>query len=255
MLSKPLWIKAKSLKTGGYLRGLVGFEVRTSVEDMISGGTMVKAEAPAGFNPSWLRAGDGAMTAIYKIDPPAMGVFHLTNAVKVGERYLVSTVANNETYLILCDAHGAAYVSDLDVVLIRKRLGSGAYGPPGMHVGGANVDYVGGDNPLLRSFWNQQFGKVHYPPAYECIQHGEATGTAGNFKKIKAPLPGRRPYDPAIDERGTVWGPGDAWDSERLIVVVGRAENLPTGVGWTKVWGDLVHFHNANHMGEFRIGR
>jgi hypothetical protein len=241
-LSKPLWIKAKSLKAGGYLKGLVGYRLDPGMHPSLLAKLARKVTPPAGFNPRWLECGNGKIAAVYKIDSRGHAAFGLTDAAKTSDHYLVET----DGFLILCDARGSAYVSDLDVVLIQKRLGSGAYGPPGMHVGPGNITYRGGDNAALQPYWNQQFSRVQYPPGYQCIQHGEATGTAGNFKPINGS------FDPSMDVRTTIWSPGDAWESERLIVAA-QAEHLPNGVGYARNWDDLVHFHHANPMGEFRI--
>ncbi len=242
-MSKPLWIKAKSLREGGYLAGLVGYKM-----DAQTAKYLIKVTNPGqGFNPGWLARGGGKMTGLYKLSAGGIHPFKIADSAKMVDHYLVET----DGFLILCDSKGAAYVSDFDVAIIQKRLGSGSYGPPGMNVGPKGIPYTGGDNARLRPFWNKQFGNVHYPPGYEVIQHGEFTGTAGNFKSV-IPKHGERPFEPSMDTRGTVWGPGSTWDSEQLIVVA-NAEHLKGGVGWANGWGDLVNFHNANPMGEFRI--
>jgi|GEM_PF-2378023 len=236
-LSKPLWIKAKSLKVGGYLKGLVGYRKTIGIK---TGLRTVKP--PAGFNPAWIARGGGKVDAVYGIGLGShKTIFEVTDSALAAEHYLVET----DGFLILCDAKGAAYVSDLDVVLIQKQLRSGAFGPPGMNVGPAHIPYTGGDNAQMGVFWNKAFDHAGYPPGYKPWQHGEFTGTAGNF------LPTKKGFEPSMHVRAQVWGPGDTWNSEQLIVAA-QANNLG-GVGLADNWGQLAAFHRANPMGEFRF--
>lgn len=236
-LSKPLWIKAKSLKAGGYLKGLVGYRKTVGIK---LGLRTVKP--PAGFDPSWIARGGGKVDAVYGIGFGShKSVFEITDATLASQHYLVET----DGFLILCDAKGAAYVSDLDVVLIQKRLQSGAFGPPGMNVGPKNIPYTGGDNAQVGMFWNKAFERVGYPPGYKAIQHGEHGGTAANFKSAG------KGFEPSMHVKQQVWDPGDTWDSEQLIVAA-QADNI-AGVGLADNWNKINAFHRANPMGEFRF--
>ena len=237
-LSKPLWIKAKSLKVGGYLRGLVGYRKMHGVRDALR-----SVKPPTGFNPGWIARGGGKVDAVYGIAPGAHKVFGLTDAGQAADHFLVET----DGFLILVDSKGAAYVSDLDVVLIQKQLPSGAFAPPGMNVGPKGIPWKGGDNAEVGAFWNKSFEKAGYPPGYRPIQHGEAGGTAANFK------PAGEKFDPSMDVRKQVWEPGDTWDSERLVVAA-QADNIG-GVGLAESWGKMDAFHAANPMGQFRFSR
>ena len=238
-LSKPLWIKAKSLKEGGFLKGLVGYKKTVGIKTVLR-----TVKPPAGFNPGWVARGGGKVDAVYGIGLGShKKVFEITDAAAASEHYLVET----DGFLILCDAKGAAYVSDLDVVLVQKQSGSGAFGPPGMNVGPKKIPYTGGDNAQVGKFWNDAFARVGYPPGYKPWQHGEATGTAGNF------LPAAKGYDASMDVRTPVWGPGVTWDSEKLIVAA-PLDNIGN-VGLADNWNQLSAFHRANPMGEFRFKR
>lgn len=238
-LSKPLWIKAKSLKAGGYLKGLVGYRKTIGIKLGLR-----NVKPPAGFNPAWITRGGGKIDAVYGIGLGShKTVFGVTDAAAASEHYLVET----DGFLILCDAKGAAYVSDLDVVLVQRRLQSGVFGPPGMNVGPKNIPYTGGDNAQVGKFWNAAFERAGYPPGYKPWQHGEVTGTAGNF------LPAGKGYESSMHVRKPVWNPEDTWDTEQLIV----AAPLDTigSVGLADSWNQLTAFHRANPMGEFRIPR
>lgn len=235
-LSKPLWIKAKSLKVGGKLRGLVGFRKTQGARDALR-----TVKPPPGFNPAWIARSGGKVDAVYGIAPGTHKVWGLTDAGQAAEHFLVET----DGFLILVDSKGAAYVSDLDVVLIQKQMASGAFAPPGMNVGPKGIPWKGGDNAEVGNFWNQAFEKAGYPPGYRPIQHGEAGGTAANFKPASAK------FDPSMDVRKQVWEPGDTWNSERLIVAV-QADNMG-GVGLAENWGKMDAFHAANPMGQFRF--
>ena len=103
------------------------------------------------------------------------------------------------------------------------------------------------DNAEVGAFWNKSFEKAGYPPGYRPIQHGEAGGTAANFK------PAGEKFDPSMDVRKQVWEPGDTWDSERLVVAA-QADNIG-GVGLAESWGKMDAFHAANPMGQFRFSR
>ena len=239
-LSKPLWVKAKSLKNAGFLSGLVGYKANAQ---MIAK-CLTKVSKPADFAARFVENGGSTLKALYKI-PLGMAEtqFGLKNSHMVSSHYL----AEVDGYLILVDSKGAAYVSDLDVVLVQRRMPSGHFGPPGQNVGPDGTPFVGGDNADLRPFWNKIFSRVDYPPGYEVIQHGEATGTVGNYKKAA------KNFSAALgDVRANVWNPDNAWETEELIVAV-LAPHLSHGVGYTKGWEALKHFHQANPMGEFRI--
>jgi hypothetical protein len=214
--------------------------------------TLIKVATPSGFNPGWLARGGGKIEAVYRINPSSYAAFELKDAGKALTHYLVKT----DGYLVLCDAKGSAYVSDLDVVLVQRRLATGGFAPPGMNVGPKNTPFVGGDNPALRPFWEKVFGKVDYPPGYGPIQHGEATGTAGNYLPVKyKDVNGQKElvdWDYGTSVRTPVWNPEDTWDTEKLVVAV-EADGLGSSVGWAKNWTNLVQFHNHNPMGEFRI--
>lgn len=243
VLAKPLWIKAKSLKNAGFLSGLVGYRFKEGMTAERFAQLATKVSVPAGFSARFLENGGGTMKALYRMNPRALKTgFGITDEALAADHFLVES---GECF-ILVDAHGAPYVSDLDVVLVQKRLPSGAFGPPGMNVGADGVAFKGGDNAELRPFWDKIFSRVGYPPGYQAIQHGEATGTAGNFKKAGAK------FAAGIDTRLPVWNPGSTWDTEELIVAV-LAPHLSNGVGYTKGWETLKHFHQANPMGEFRI--
>jgi hypothetical protein len=242
-LSKPLWMKSKSLK-GGDWAGLIGWRKLQKHASMWPK-LVAKADPPPGFNPQFLTMHGGKMKALYKMKPNSIKeTFEITDDAKGAAHFLVET---EDGYLILVDAKGAAYVSDFDVVLVQKALPSGkSYGPPGMNIGPKGTPYKGGDNADLRPFWNQQFGKVGYPPGYEVIQHGEATGTFGNFASVSAK------FDPALEVKNTIWEPGDSWISEKLIVAA-DAEGLSEGVGVAANWKRFKEFHEGNPVGDFRI--
>ena len=139
------------------------------------------------------------------------------------------------------------WIDEAAHVLIQKQLPSGAFAPPGMHVGPKGIPWKGGDNAEVGAFWNKSFEKAGYPPGYRPIQHGEAGGTAANFKTA-----GEK-FDPSMDVRKQVWEPGDTWDSERLVVAA-QADNIG-GVGLAESWGKMDAFHAANPMGQFRFSR
>ena len=236
-LSKPLWIEAKTLTEGGFLKGLLGYKKTVEIK---AGLRIVKP--PAGFNPGWIARGGGKVDAVYAIRAGShKSVFKLKDATAASNHYLVET----DGFLILCDAKGAAYVSDLDVVLIQRQLKSGGFGPPGMNVGPKEIPYTGGDNAKVGKFWNEAFASSGYPPGYKAVQHGEHGGTKANF------LPAGKGYDASMDVRTPVWGPGDTWDSEKLIVAAPL--DSVGNVGLADNWNKLSAFHKANPMGEFRI--
>ena len=196
----------------------------------------------AGFYPAWLTRGGGKVDAVYGIGLGSYKtVFEITDASLASQHYLVET----NGFLILCDAKGAAYVSDLDVVLVQRQLRSGAFGPPGTNVGPKEIPYTGGDNAQVGKFWNEAFGSSGYPPGYKPLQHGEHGGTSANF------LPAGKGYDASMDVRTPVWGPGDTWDSEKLIVAAPL--DSVGNVGLADNWNEVAAFHKANPMGEFRI--
>ena len=105
------------------------------------------------------------------------------------------------------------------MVLIRNSCGR-AFAPPGMNVGPKGIrGEAATTQKLVPSGTNPE--KAGYPPGYRPIQHGEAGGTAANFK----PAGEIRPVD-GRSQAGVE--PGDTWDSERLVVA---AQADKQGVG------------------------
>ena len=241
-LSKPLWIKAKSLKKGAFA-GLVGFRRETALQHAMQGRWMKKVAPPAGFNPGFLNRSGKQLDQVWQIEAHGRDGFQIAKNAP-GEFYL----AESDGYLVLVDKMGSPYISDLDIAIVQRRMGSGAYAPPGMNVFGHAKAGTGGDNAAYQATWDNVFQGCSYPPGYHAIQHGELTGTAGNFK------PAKSTYDWALETRQPVWSPGDTWDSEQLVVAA-SAQSLDGGVGVANSWEALSQFHRANPMGEMRITR
>ncbi len=252
LLSKPMWIKWKTLKSSKNCNGLVGLhKLDIAGWKMIENLRPVAANhLPPGFNLKFLENVAGAYPR-----PPK--VYQVTKNFRVegiedGERLLSHYLVDMGDSFILVDAKGAAYIGDIDIVSIQRRLANGNFGPPGFNVGPAGqAAYKGGsDSAELESFFNAFFKNVGYPPGYSVFQHGGKTGTAGYFSPKKL----RENFDLLGSASKPGWSPGKDWDSEKLLVAV-RGVSEIEGVGFAKSWEALKAFHNANPMGEFRFSK
>lgn len=250
LLSKPMWIKWKTLKGSKNSNGLVGvlkldFAYANAIEKLRP---VSKAHLPPGFDLRFLENIAGAY-------PKPPKIYQVIKDFKVegiddGERLLNHYLVDMGDALILVDSKGAAYIGDLDIVSIQRRLANGAFGPPGFNVGPAvQGAYKGGsDSAELESFFNTFFKSVGYPPGYDVFQHGGRSGTAGFFKKLK------ENFDLLGKAAKPGWNPGKDWDSECLLVAIRGVGDI-NGVGFAKGWDALKAFHNANPMGEFRFSK
>lgn len=251
ILSKPMWIKWKTLKKSNCSNGLVGimktdFAHSNTIENLRR---IATERLPSGFDLKFLQNIQGAYPR-----PPK--IYQVTKDFKLdgiedAERMLDHYFVDMGDCFILVDSKGAAYIGDIDIVSIQRRLQNGSFGPPGFNVGPVHKvsPYRGGsDSAELESFFNRFFQSVGYPPGYDVFQHGGISGTAGFYKKLK------EQYDALGGAAKTGWNPGKDWDMEQLLVAVKGLDGLD-GVGFTKGWDALKNFHNANPMGEFRFSK
>ena len=251
ILSKPMWIKWKTLKQSESCNGLVGILKidSTYANTMKELKEVSAAHLPPGFKLSWLENIAGAYPKppkVFKAINPH-NVTEIEDAERMANHFLVDMGDS----FILVDSKGSAYIGDIDIASIQRRLSNGSFGPPGYKVGtpdlAASVYRGGSDSVELESYFNQFFKGVGYPPGYDVFQHGGRTGSAGFFKGKQAP------FDFFGNKTLVGWSPKGDWNTEQLIVAVKGAENLEGCVGYTKSWKALKRFHEANPMGEFRF--
>ncbi|WP_031499149.1 hypothetical protein [Bryobacter aggregatus] len=251
ILSKPMWIKWKTLKRSQSCNGLVGilkldFTYANVIEKLRP---VSQAHLPSGFQLRFLEN----LTGRFPNPPKIYQVIQDFNAAGIddGERLLDHFLVDMGDSFVLVDAKGCAYIGDIDIVSIQRRLANGVFGPPGFNVGPAaqaGVYRGGSDSAELESFFNQFFKSVNYPKGYDVFQHGGRAGTAGFFKKLK------ENFDILGKGAKPGWHPGKDWDSEKLLVAVKGVSNT-NGVGYVNGWDGLQHFHNANPMGDFRFAK
>lgn len=251
ILSKPMWIKWKTLKSSRCCNGLVGmlktdFAYANVIERLRP---VAQTHLPPGFNLKWIENVMGN----YPKPPKIYQVVQEFNVegLEDGEKILNHYLVDMGDSFILVDSKGCAYIGDIDIVSIQRRLSTGGFGPPGFNVGpaGQATAYRGGsDSAELESFFNKFFKSVPYPPGYDVFQHGGRSGTAGFFKKLK------ENFDLLGKPAKPGWNPGKDWDSEKLLVAV-RGVQETNGVGYVSGWEALKNFHNANPMGEFRFNK
>ena len=248
LLSKPMWIKWKTLKKSANSNGLVGM-LKTEFAYAKKLREVASQHLPPGFNMQFLSNIAGAYPKppkIYQV-VQEFNVEGIEDGARLLDHYLVDM---GDSY-VLIDAKGCAYIGDIDIVSIQRRLGNGHFGPPGHNVGpgGQSTVFRGGsDSAELESFFNKFFKSVGYPPGYDVFQHGGLSGTAGFFGK------NHEAFDFFGSKTLVGWSPKGDWDSEKLLVAVKGVAGTD-GVGFAKSWEALKNFHEANAMGEFRFRR
>ena len=256
IIAKPVWLKIKSLK-GAKFEGLVGFlKHDITFWQTIEHLELVK-EAPGSLKLDWL--GFKGMSAT------DVKVYRLTknfNVPKVEDAHMMLThyfIDTGDAFVIV-DRFGKPYLSDLDVVTIQRRVGSGRFGPPGHNVGPVNPQtvYRGTDNAELSHHWNQTFKGINYPQGYEPFGwHGGYQGSAGFIEDMVAfeERTGKK-FEAWKDVRSLGWHPEKPM--EDMVVAVHGVEGLGDDVGYVKGWDKLGQFQKANSgMGEylFKIGQ
>ena len=184
------------------------------------------------------------------------------NVPKVEDAHMMLThyfIDTGDAFVIV-DRFGKPYLSDLDVVTIQRRVGSGRFGPPGHNVGPVNPQtvYRGTDNAELSHHWNQTFKGINYPQGYEPFGwHGGYQGSAGFIEDMVAfeERTGKK-FEAWKDVRSLGWHPEKPM--EDMVVAVHGVEGLGDDVGYVKGWDKLGQFQKANSgMGEylFKIGQ
>ena len=218
LMSKPVWIKAKTLGSGKF-KGLCGFlkgEVHVAVK---------KVPIPVEQLPQEVRAN------LRLLGEKPVGVYkgNYIEGFK-DEMMLDHYWIETKDSFVLVNKQGAPYTADLDIVMIGRRKAGGKMGAPGEGVGPANpaVKARGqADDAQFSMHWDAKFKEAgcQYPPGYRPFGgwHGGRGGSAAFG-----------------------WSPDK---SDRLVVALHGIEGVADDIAMAPTWNAWKQFDDANHLG------